>query len=95
MKLEFVSYTGRYPNLCNGELTVKISGKRVRFGNTVDTRFWITGGHCEWDGVNNSVHHGPWRLDDACVPGKYKAISQQLIELFNANVPHGCCGGCT
>ena len=32
-RVEFVSYTGRYPNLCGGVLTVKIDGEIVKFGH--------------------------------------------------------------
>jgi hypothetical protein len=32
MNIEFVSYNGKYPNLCSGKLTVKIDGKEVSFG---------------------------------------------------------------
>ena len=30
--VEFISYTGRYPNLCSGILTLRIDGKEVTFG---------------------------------------------------------------
>lgn len=33
MNIEFVSYTGRRPNLCSGVLTLKIDGREVRFGH--------------------------------------------------------------
>lgn len=33
--VEFVSYTGKYPNLCNGTLTLRIDGKEVRFNDKV------------------------------------------------------------
>lgn len=33
MKIEFISYTGKYPNLCSGVLTVKIDGKKYKFGH--------------------------------------------------------------
>lgn len=35
-RVEFVSYTGRYPNLCSGTLTVKINGEIVKFGHDYD-----------------------------------------------------------
>lgn len=31
--LEFIKYTGRYPNLCSGYFYVKINGELVAFGN--------------------------------------------------------------
>lgn len=30
--IKFISYTGEYPNLCRGVLTLKIDGKILRFG---------------------------------------------------------------
>ena len=39
MNIEFVSYTGEYPNLCNGILTLKIDNKIVKFG--VDTWWFL------------------------------------------------------
>ena len=58
-KLEFVEYTGDYPNLCSGRLFVRIDGKLVSFGDyclgvkgkTDDKdvpnypKFWTPGGH--------------------------------------------------
>ena len=32
-KIKFISYTGDYPNLCNGCLTVEIDGEIVKFGH--------------------------------------------------------------
>ncbi|MBR4316377.1 MAG: hypothetical protein IKP65_05375 [Alphaproteobacteria bacterium] len=31
--IEFISYTGKWPNLCRGVLTVKIDGKEIKFGH--------------------------------------------------------------
>ena len=33
MMIEFISYDGKYPNLCRGVLIVKINGKEVKFGH--------------------------------------------------------------
>lgn len=30
--VNFVSYTGSYPNLCSGVLTLEIDGKEITFG---------------------------------------------------------------
>ena len=77
-KLEFVEYTGRYPNLCSGRLFVRIDGKLFSFGNycrgkkgkTSDDgvpnypKFWTSGGHIWGDDKGNmgSVD-APWRLE--------------------------------
>lgn len=32
-RVKFVSYTGRYPNLCSGVLTLEIDGTQYKFGH--------------------------------------------------------------
>ena len=43
--VEFVSYTGKWPNLCSGILTLKIYGKEHRFGygSGMYEPFWSSG----------------------------------------------------
>lgn len=49
--VEFVSYDGKYPNLCSGVLVLKIDGEEVRFGhnylvsNYLVSRSWETDGN--------------------------------------------------
>lgn len=38
MKIEFVSYDGKYPCLCMGTLKVKIDGKEIIFSNS--DKYW-------------------------------------------------------
>lgn len=42
--VEFIDYTGEYPNLCSGTLTLEIDGEVVRFGNGHNVAFWDSGG---------------------------------------------------
>ena len=37
-RVKFISYTGEYPNLCSGVLTLEIDGTRYKFGH--DYRHW-------------------------------------------------------
>ena len=38
--VKFISYTGKYPCLCSGILTLEIDDKRIQFGyNTPNTPF--------------------------------------------------------
>jgi hypothetical protein len=91
-KLEFVEYTGRYPNLCSGRLFVKIDGKLVSFGNyclgekgkTDDTNvpnyhaFWITGGWVKfYDNWEEDVGEGDWK---AC--WKEENYSKEIVKLL-------------
>lgn len=32
-RVKFISYTGEYPNLCSGVLTLEIDGKQYKFGH--------------------------------------------------------------
>lgn len=76
--IEFISYTGKYPNLCSGVFTVKIDGKTVGFGHDSSSynwrtskyndsnyeAFWTTGGNC---GFRNNyeesyINREPWQL---------------------------------
>ena len=44
--VEFVSYTGEYPNLCRGVLTLCIDGEEVRFGHNYGVfESWKTDGN--------------------------------------------------
>lgn len=35
-KIKFVSYTGKYPNLCRGIFTVEINGREYKFGHNFE-----------------------------------------------------------
>lgn len=109
-KIEFVDYTGSFPNLCSGVLTVKINGKETQFGNgwiednddgTVKRQyyppFWVSTGAVWFDNDwNETVELGPWEYDEGLED--YSEFDEddikELMEVFNANVPQGCCGGC-
>lgn len=95
--VKFISYSGDYPNLCSGTLILKIDGKTVTFGNPYNKSkpqypdFWTSGGSCDWDG---NITSGTWRIDPDELPVEYRAYAAEIEEVFNANVPWGCCGGC-
>lgn len=97
MKIKFVSYDGRYPNLCSGKLTLKIDDKEMTFGYHGDyPSFWCSGGHVwadkDW---NFTVESGPWEFSAiGDLPDFLKGHEQELINIFNDNVDWGCCGGC-
>ncbi len=75
-KIEFISYNGRYPNLCSGKLVVKIDDKEVSFGQTTKfpwekdeeladySRFWCSGGGVSFDEDWNEFVDGPcdWEM---------------------------------
>lgn len=86
--VEFVSYDGRYPNLCSGTLILKIDGKVVTF----PAYCMQSGGGVSFD--NDWCEHvssGLWTVE---VPEKYKQHEDEINVVVNRNVEHGCCGGC-
>jgi hypothetical protein len=117
--IKFISYTGKWPNLCSGVLTVEIDGKEYKFGheiwdydfktNSYKTdnfeQFWMSGGSINMsygksDDVDCEVTKEPWKITgywdeaDEKHPQWVIDILPKLLEVFNENVPHGCCGGC-
>ena len=97
--VEFVSYTGKWPNLCSGILTLKIYGEEHRFGYRSGEHlpFWTSGGCCGFPngyGAEASISEGPWVIDADRLPSAFKSLASEIDEVFNSNVPFGCCGGC-
>lgn len=100
--VEFVSYTGEYPNLCSGILTLKIDGKILKFGHSYKSpeplfpQFWVSGGSCGFlNGYRDSyVNEGRWIIDPMHLPVQYQKYADEITEVINDNVPYGCCGGC-
>ena len=98
--VKFVKYTGKYPALCFGTLILNIDGKEVSFGSLEGDYlgFWTSGGcvHVPYgdNGEEESVEEGPWIIDEDEIPEQYRKYSKEIVEIFNDNVPWGCCGGC-
>lgn len=84
--VEFISYSGAYPNLCSGELVLKINGETVYFENALSSgrAVWFDGDWLE------HVESGAWSIS---VPEKYLEFKDKIEECVNANIPWGCCGG--
>ena len=97
--VKFVSYTGKYPNLCRGVLTIQIDGTDYRFGWEKDCDFkpfWITGGSC---GFRNNysdsyINSSEWEIDVKDIPEQFRQYASEIDDVFNSNVKYGCCGGC-
>lgn len=99
--VKFISYTGKYPHLCCGDLTLEIDGEKVIFWSMHCSRmnkrkgiypiFWHSGGYISRD---YEAHTGEWQIDVSEIPEKYRKYASEIDEVFNANVPYGCCGGC-
>lgn len=100
--IKFISYTGEYPCLCMGVLTLEIDGDIIKFGNRYlnENRdyptFWESGGSCGFIGdyEEEYVDKGRWEINKEDLPLQYQKYSDEITKLFNENVPYGCCGGC-
>ena len=85
--IEFVSYNGKYPNLCSGELVLRIDGKEV----SLDSPLW-SGGYVTFDDDwREHIGCGEWSVN---VPEEFAQYANEITEVVNDNVPWGCCGGC-
>lgn len=107
--VEFVSYSGRYPNLCHGVLVLKIDGIEYCFGHEIGSydfgankykdnngdSFWHSGGDVLADeDWNFEVCEGEWKIDVDKLPEKLRKYASEIDRVFNDNVELGCCGGC-
>lgn len=96
--VKFISYTGRWPNLCSGILTLEINGKTYKFGYSQKyPKFWYSGGSCGFkDRVNweSYINYGDWEIDVDDLPEELRKYASEIDRVFNENVEPGCCGGC-
>lgn len=99
--VRFVNYTGKYPNLCSGILTLEIDGLEYTFGSVWKKpkpdfdSFWHTGGHVHADrNWNFNVKHGEWKINVDDIPEQFRKYASEIDEVFNSSVDYGCCGGC-
>lgn len=99
--IEFVSYDGKYPNLCSGTLTLKIDSEDHTFryclssgGRVYHDGNWnwtVESGEWTFDPEYATIDNGESKLEDLnFTPNEIKWINM----IVNENVEHGCCGGC-
>ena len=101
--VEFISYNGAFPNLCKGELELKVNGELYTFGGScLDNEkkmymmFWHSGGECGYTKNYNEdiVLDGEWTICVEQLPQELQQYANEIDILFNDNVSWGCCGGC-
>ena len=88
-RVEFVSYSGKYPYLCSGVLKLKIDGEEITF----PAGSLISGGGIERY-PNEKLIEGDWKV---ILPKELEHLNpllKEITECVNLNIEHGCCGGC-
>jgi hypothetical protein len=106
--VRFVSYTGRHPCRCHGNLVLNINGEDVEFGfrnrfGNVETGSLFPGN----DPDNFEANHknviferfwnptdGEWEVDFAKLPVMYLEYAEEIDRVFCEHIEHGHCGGC-
>lgn len=88
---EIISYNGTYPCLCHGELTVMLDSGEI----TKIVHPCASGGHiCASDDYSDMwAEYGPWE-ESYGLDGYSEEDKKLVVDWFNENVEHGCCGGC-
>ena len=86
--VEFVSYDGKYPNLCSGQLVLKINGQARVF-----PRYCLSSGGSVWfdNDWDEHVETGRWSIN---LTEDLEPLRKEIEECINENIPYGCCGGC-
>lgn len=87
--VEFVSYDGKFPNLCSGRLVLRINGQVRELPDGC-----LCSGGCVWfdDDWGDHVEHGDWTV--VGLPKDLELFQTKIEECVNENIPQGCCGGC-
>lgn len=89
-RLKFVSYDGKYPNLCSGKLILSLDGNRIEFPD-----YCLHSGGSVWfdNNWNEHVTQGEWSI--STYPENFpNELKEEATDLVNENIPYGCCGGC-
>jgi len=103
-KIEFISYDGKYPRLCAGELKVmtpigecsfyyehEYLTKAEQRKNLQFPPFWMSGGHIT---NSNTAVKKRWSFSESALPACLRPYKDELFKVFDKNVERGCCGGC-
>ena len=89
-RVKFVSYDGKYPNLCSGTLVLNVDGKDVVFPDNCLS----SGGSVYADDDGDWVaDRGEWSITEF-PEGFPEELKQDAVSIVNDNVIEGCCGVC-
>ncbi|GHU81112.1 hypothetical protein AGMMS49992_34280 [Clostridia bacterium] len=89
LDIQFLSYTGKYPNLCTGVLTISIGGKKWQ----ITPMAFTTKDRIEGLGYEDTGM-GDWSIYPLELPEEIRKYADDIERIMNENVEHGCCGGC-
>lgn len=90
LRIEFVSFDGRYPCLCAGNLRLCINGIERNLGDILHS-----GGSCyNMETRNYEAIEGDWYINEEDLPEDLRPYKDEIEKIANDNVEHGCCGGC-
>lgn len=82
--VKFISYTGKYPNLCKGVLTVEIDGKEIKFGHNSEQYEYKTNSYLDED-KNNPNYEAFWVSGGTIKTKKYNMYATEGSWLLNDN----------
>ena len=91
-EVKFISYTGKYPNLCVGVLTLEIEQNTVTFGYEMEG--WKTINAGMYDKFWDSSNKGYWITYYEELPEEYKKYAYEIDKVMNDHIEKPCCGGC-
>ena len=78
--VEFISYDGRWPNLCFGTLIIKADGKTYRLEGVMVSGGCIMGGpSTDWE---MWAEHGDWKIDLEDYP-ELKKYEEEITKVVN------------
>ena len=94
-RIKFISYDGKFPNLCSGILVFSINDVEYKVS------YALTSGGCTYftnDYQDEHIESGEWSIDFDNKDFKDIPLTEDdkivLTKLVNDNVDYGCCGGC-
>lgn len=88
--MKVISYSGKYPNLCEGTLLIEIDGKEWTFPEGC----MKSGGSVSFnDEREEFVSAGEWSISKW--PDGFPEDKKEAVwKMVNEQIPLGCCRGC-
>ncbi len=89
--IQFISYDGKWPNLCSGNLVFSVNGQKREVKYALCSGGGITQ---DWDTYSGAWSIIPIDADELVFNDFTESDFKVLTDLVNENIEHGCCGGC-